>query len=88
VFVDSVDVPEKVKRERAIYRTPQDSTYQLGDTVRMAIMVKRNGTNKWRVMGYSDKPITEPAADGRVLKAYAKLDIWEDTEAPAETTEE
>ena len=87
VFVDSVDVPEKVQRERAIYRTPKDSTYAVGDTVRMAIMVKRNGTNKWRVMGYSDKPITEPAGDGRVLKAYGRLVIHEDTEATA-TTEE
>ena len=76
VVVDSVDVPEQVKRERALYRTPDDSTYSVGDTVRMAIMVKRGG-GKWVVQGYSDKPITEPASDGKKLAAYGRLVIWE-----------
>ena len=39
VAYDSVDVPEYVTRERVVFHTPKDSTYQVGDTVRMAIQL-------------------------------------------------
>ena len=84
--VDSVQVAERVQRDNAIYRTPKDSTFAVGDTVRQVIMLKRAG-GKWVVQGYADKPIDEPAAEGKVLKAYGRLVIWEDTEGTAEEVE-
>jgi len=76
--VDSVTVPEYVKREWAPYRTPAGKKLVKGDTLRVLVSV--NDT----VVGVIDRPITESATvEGQVLKAYIKTVIWSDTDSLA-----